>query len=153
MCHGISIRYPCCKEQYEFSHKPCAAAVRQGKQSINRKGVSLCPTFNLEETGHVVKPDPKVKFLKTDCAVCALRKRYFEPEFSLEERFQQKLKSKKFKAQLSQIIFKPALTANKLLENVAHTQHEFAMENLRRERLVKIDRMYCLLETRHHLSK
>ena len=151
MCHGISIRYPYCKEKNAFSHKPCAAAVRQGKQTTN-KGVSLCSTLNLERTDHVVKPERHVKFLEPDCAVCALRKRYFEPEFNLEKRFQQKMKSKKFKAQLSRVIFKQASTADQLLENRARQQHELAMENLRRERLVKIDRMYCLLETRLYLS-
>lgn len=37
-------------------------------------------------------------------------------------------------------------------QNRARQQHELAMENLRRKRLVKIDRMYCLLETRLYLS-
>lgn len=152
MCHGISIRYPYGKGQNELSNKPCAAAVRQGKQTTNKEGVSLCSTLNLERTDHVVKPESHVKFLKPDCAVCALRKRYFEPEFNLEKRFQQKMKSKKFKAHLSRIIFKQASTVDKLLENRARQQHELAMENLCRERLVKIDRMYCLLETRLYLS-
>lgn len=73
-------------------------------------------------------------------------------EFSLEKGFRRKMKSKKFKAQLSRIIFKQASTADRLLENRARQQHELAMENLRRERLVKIDRMYCLLETGLYLS-
>lgn len=132
----MCISYPCCKEQCEFSHKAWAAAVRQGKQNTNNK------TLNLENT------DPKVT---NDCAVCALRKRYFEPEFNLEKRFQQKRKSEKFKPQLSRIIFKPASTADNLLENRARRQHELAMESLRGERLAKIDRMYSLLEKRHSL--
>lgn len=143
MCHCISIKYPCCKEQCEISHKPCAAAVRKGKQNTKQIGVSLCPTMNCEH---------KLKFLKTDCGVCALRKRYFEPEFNLEKRFQQKMKCEKFKPQLRRTIFKPASTADKSLENHARRQHELAMETLRRERLEKIDRMYCLLEKRHYLT-
>ncbi len=143
MCLSISNKNPLYKEQHEFSFKSCA---RQGKQSANRKGVGLCPSLNnaqiLEE-----------KVLKLDCAVCALRRRYFEPEFNLEKRFQQKMKSKKIKAQLNRILFKRASqTTDKLLENHARRQHEMAMEELRRERLVKIDRMYCLLETRQNHS-
>lgn len=152
MCYGISIRYHHCKEQNVLSRKPCAAEVRQGKQTTNKEGVSLFTPMNLERTDHVVKPRRHDELLKPDCAVCALRKRYFEPEFNLERRFQHKMKSKKLKAQLSRVIFKQASTADQLQENRARHQHELAMENLRRERLVKIDRVYCLLETRLLLS-
>lgn len=143
MCQGISNKYPLCKEQHEFSYKPCA---RQGRQRTNQTVVSLCPSLNLEHK-------PEEKFLKLDCAVDALRKRYFEPEFNLEKRFQQTMKSKKIKAHINRMLFKQAsTTTDKLLENHSRRQHEMAMENLRRERLAKIDRMYCLLETRHSLS-
>lgn len=143
MCLSISNKNPLYKEQHEFSFKSCA---RQGKQSANHKGVGLCPSLNIAQI-------PEEKVLKLDCAVCALRRRYFEPEFNLEKRFQQKMKSKKIKAQLNRILFKRASqTTDKLLENHARRQHEMAMEELRRERLVKIDRMYCLLETRQNHS-
>lgn len=143
MCLSISNKYPLYKEQHEFSFRSYA---RQGKQSANHKGVSLCPSLNIEQI-------PEEKLIKLDCAVCALRRRYFEPEFNLEKRFQQKMKSKKIKAQLSRILFKRASkTTDKLLENHARRQHEMAMKELRRERLVKIDRMYCLLETRQYHS-
>lgn len=145
MCQAISNRYPFCDEQPEFSHKPCAR--QQGRQNANQKVISLCPTLSLEQI-------PEEKFLKLDCAVSALRKRYFEPEFNLEKGFQQTMKRKKIKAHLNRILFKSAsTTTDKLLENHARRQHEMAMEDLRRERLVKIDRMYCLLETRLYLFK
>lgn len=144
MCQGISNKYPVCEEQHEFSHKPCA---RQGRQNANQKVISLCLSLSLEQI-------PEEKFLKLDCAVSALRKRYFEPEFNLEKRFQQTMKRKKIKAHLNRILFKSAsTTTDKLLENHARRQHEIAMEDLRRERPVKIDRMYCLLETSLYLFK
>lgn len=134
MCLSIFNKNPLYKEQHQFSFKSCA---RQGKQSANHKGVSLGPSLNIEQI--------------PDCAVGALRRRYFEPEFNLEKRFQQKMKSKKIKAQLNRILFKRASkTTDKLLENHARRQHEMAMEELRRERLVKINRMYRLLETRQY---
>lgn len=133
--------------------------------SISSNKSGLYDSYKKQENGFFFRPlitttndvdDPKI--LKLDCAVCALRKRYFEPEFNLEKRFQQKMKNKRIKAQLNRIIFlfKPAskpTEVDKLLEEEEEEeerrqQHEMAMEELRQERIVKIDRMYCLLERR-----
>lgn len=105
---------PPCKEQNAFPHKPCAAA---GSKLRTKKGV-------IERT---VKPKTPRQVYET--RLRPMRLTQASPEFNLEKGFQRKMKSKKFKAQLSRIIFKQASTADRLVENRARQQHELAMEN------------------------
>lgn len=141
------MRYPCCKKEYEYYYKKCSAA---GRRSGKEKNSSSSPPTVL-----CAQLDPQTKdrinadrnYTKKDCAVCALRKKYFQPELELERQFQKTMKRRRKNGVMAKV-FKPLASrmADKLLENYTIKEHEKAMDQLRQERIMKMDALYRNLE-------